>query len=396
MKKVLSLTLIFLASLQLFAQTEGISYQAVIIGPNGQEIPGMNAQGNILPKAKVAIRFTILDASNGVEYKEVQTTNTDQYGRINLMIGKVDPDGFALISWDGTTKNLKVEIDFSGGGSSYVDMSRQELNFVPYSYHRNILARGTLTVDDATDLNGELTVAGPTNLNSTLNVNNNNVTNLSGPLYVNGIAGLNSSLSVNGITNLNNVLNVNNGAASNFSGNLTVAPTGTATFNGPTAFGGESQFSKITVNGTSNLKGQVKIRAILPDSSDSKYENYPLLIEGNKQGIAIKVNGSRSSDNNYISFWDDNKMWGRIEGENGTDLVNDPEYIMDIATKALYIGIAGRSPTPSAAPCECLPAGGRCGPGSPPAASRGWRCPRRRGWPATGRWCRPVRSRPSR
>ena len=44
MKKVLTLTLFLFASLLLFAQTEGISYQAVIVGPDGQEIPGVDAQ----------------------------------------------------------------------------------------------------------------------------------------------------------------------------------------------------------------------------------------------------------------------------------------------------------------------------------------------------------------
>lgn len=342
MKKVISLVLFFLAGLQLYAQTDGISYQAVIIGPNGQEMPGADARGNILPNAAIAIRFTILGANNTVEYQEVQTTNTDQYGRINLMIGSIDPDGFALINWDGTTRNLKVEIDFSGGGSNFTSMSRQELNFVPYAYHRNITARGTLSVDDATDLNGELKVAGPTNLNSTLNVNNNNVTNLSGNLNVNGVTNLNSSLLVQGETNFDDVLKVNNNKESTFSGNLTVASTGTATFNGPTAFNGESIFNGISVNGTSKLNGQVTIRATLAEN-ESAYANYPLLVEGSKQGIAIKVSGSRSSENNYISFWDETSgnMWGRIEGQTSGELWTDPEYLIDFGTKGLQIGLAG-------------------------------------------------------
>ena len=29
-----------------------------------------------------------------------------------------------------------------------------------------------------------------------------------------------------------------------------------------------------------------------------------MLVQGSHQGIAIKVNGSRSMDNNYVSFWD--------------------------------------------------------------------------------------------
>ena len=99
MKKILSLALFVLLSTQLFSQTDGITYQAVIIGPDNQELPGVDAQGNILPEATVAIRFTILDENNAIEYQEVQTTNTDQYGRINLLIGDANPDGFKQISF---------------------------------------------------------------------------------------------------------------------------------------------------------------------------------------------------------------------------------------------------------------------------------------------------------
>ncbi len=193
MKKLLLIVIFIFASSLAYTQTDGISYQAVIIDPNGIELPGVDSNGNILPKAKISIRFTILDATNSEEYQEVQTTETDMFGRINLIIGNQNQDTFALIDWDGTAKDLKVEIDFKGTGSSFVDMSREKLTFIPFSYHRNILARGTLIVDDTTDLNGELKVQGPTNLNSTLNVNNNNDTNLSGQLNVEGATNLKSN-----------------------------------------------------------------------------------------------------------------------------------------------------------------------------------------------------------
>lgn len=348
MKKLL-LTLILLASIQAFAQTDGISYQAVIIGPDNQELPGVDAQGNILPNATVSIRFTILDANNTIEYQEVQTTNTDQYGRINLLIGEVDPDGFTQISWDGTNKDLKVEIDFSGG-SSYVDMSREKLTFLPYAYHRNITATGTLNVDDATFLNGELTVQGPTNLNSTLDVNNNNETNLSGELHVEGATTLNNTLNVIGITNLNDSLNVNNQAPTKLSGNLTVE--GEATFEGDTAF------NNLVVNGTTNLKGitnidstttikgQVTIDANMDAiGGDDIYEAYPLLVQGSKQGIAIKVNGDRTSSNNFVSFWDDDKMWGRIEGQTVSELNLDYQYERGRVKNVLDVVKAGTTTT---------------------------------------------------
>ncbi len=347
MKKIL-IVILFLHSIQAFTQTDGISYQAVIIGPNNQELPGVDAEGNILPEATIALRFTILDANNAIEYQEVQTTNTDQYGRINLLIGEVDPDGFAQISWDGTNKDLRVEIDFSGG-SSFVDMSREKLTFLPYAYHRNISATGTLTVDDASFLNGELTVQGPTNLNSTLDVNNNNETNLSGELYVEGATSLNNNLKVVGVTTLNDSLNVNNQAPTNLSGDLTVDGTANLKDLATNSLVVEttSHLKGITnIDSTTTIKGQVTIKPVIDNlTTQDIYSKYPLLVEGSDQGIAIKVNGNRSSGNNFVSFWDDDKMWGRIEGQTISELNLDYQYERGRVKNVLDVVKAGTTAT---------------------------------------------------
>lgn len=360
MKKVLLVTLLF-ASLQMAAQTNGISYQAVIVGPDTQELPGADAEGNILPNATIAVRFTIIDANNMTEYQEVQTTNTDQYGRINLIIGKEDPDAFAEISWDGTNKDLKVEIDFNGG-SNFEDMSREKLTFLPYAYHRNITATGTLTVDDATFLNGELMVQGPTQLNSTLNVNNGNATNLSGDLAVEGETNLNNDLEVAGVTTLKDSLVVDNQAPTILTGDLTVE--------GEASFNGDLVTDNLVVENNSDLKGQVRIDVasktnfVDPTAYESynfqeTYENYPLLVEGGQQGIAIKLIGvinpednpidqyntvPLSIKNNFVSFWDDDPsspvMWGRIQGISIEELNDDPEYKLEHTSKIVDIVLA--------------------------------------------------------
>jgi hypothetical protein len=317
MKKVLLIILI-LISIQAFAQTDGLTYQAVIIGPDTQELPGVDAENNILPNTRVAIRFTIIDANNSMEYQEVQTTNTDQYGRINLLIGAADHDAFTKINWDGTNKDLKVEIDFTGG-VDFVDMSREQLTFLPFAFHRNIQATGTLTVDDKAYLNSELTVQGPTRLNSTLDVNNNNETNLSGILNVEGTTYLKDSLSV---------LNQKN---TFLSGDLTVE--------------GKSEFADIKteyliVEKTSNLKGQVTINADDiangPGNGDQVYtSSYPLIVQGGTQGIVVMVKGNANqtpnNSNNFIQFRDNrNIIWGRIEGETEDEFTNDNDYNDDI------------------------------------------------------------------
>jgi len=209
MKHILTIGLFLFLILKSFAQTDGISYQAVIIAPDVLELPGVDSEGNYLPNATVLVKFTIFDSGNAVEFDEVQTATTDEFGRINLIIGAVEHDEFEAIEWDGTGKDLQVEIDFQNG-DGFADMSREILTFVPYAYHRNITATGTLDVDGDTFLNRELTVNGPTNLNSTLDVNNNNTTNLTGDLNVQGATVLDSTLVVNNqnITHLTGALNV--------------------------------------------------------------------------------------------------------------------------------------------------------------------------------------------
>lgn len=353
MKKILSLGLLFLLALQTFAQTDGISYQAVIIGPDVLELPGVDSQGNYLPSTTVDIRFTIFDSGNQIEFQEVQTTTTDEFGRINLIIGAVKHDDFEKISWDGTPKDLKVDIDFKNG-NNFVDMSREVLTFVPYAYHRNITATGTLDVDDDTFLNRELTVNGPTNLNSTLTVHDGNATYLSG------------SIEVDSIANFNNGLNVNNKSTTNLSGALNVgeatglpdedAPT---ILNGSLTVVGESSFTGLTVDDLTVKKSTVLEESVAINSkneqvvitstltgSDRDINKYPVKIQGGNQGLAIVVNESRANKNNFISFWDTTAssspamsgasmittnptMWGRIEGEIPSEFGENADYNFD-------------------------------------------------------------------
>ncbi|WP_422107837.1 hypothetical protein [Winogradskyella sp.] len=317
MKKLLTLAFFVCSLFYGIAQTDGITYQAVIIGPDDLELPGVDSEGNYLPNTTIAIRFTIFDSGNQIEFQEVQITETDDFGRINLLIGDAEHDYFKEISWDGTPKDLKVEIDFEAG-SNFQEMSRERLTFLPYAYHRNITATGTLTVDDRTFLNGELQVEGPTNLNSSLDVNNGNATNLSG------------TLDVDGETNINNAFTVNNASPSTLTGDLAVHGNtnldGTLDVIGLTTLNdlvvnGEASFGDLTaeflqVTDSTSLDGglsirsdsQVKITSTL-EGSEREIENYPLLVEGGNQGIAIKVNAvGAQNENNFISFWDETPL----------------------------------------------------------------------------------------
>lgn len=345
MKKFFIVVCFLCVASQTFAQTDGITYQAVIISPDALELPGVDSEGNYLPNATIAIRFTIYDQFNQLEFQEVQVTDTDEFGRINLLIGDGNHDYFKEMNWDGTPKDLKVEIDFDAG-SNFELMSRERLTFLPYAYHRNITATGTLTVDDRTYLNGELQVEGPTNLSSTLDVNNGNATNLSG------------TLTVEGETNLNNALNVNDEHPTNLSGELTVggntALNGTLdviglttlndlVVNGEASFG-ELEATNLKVTDSTTLQGglyinthsQVRVNRIFNDNFqlDTNIEHHAMLIEGGRQGLAIKVNGGRDNTTNFITFFDElsDSSWGRIEGERADEFSNNADYEFGLET----------------------------------------------------------------
>lgn len=260
MKKLLLIIVTLTAFFKLSGQTHGITYQAVIIDADAKEIPGVDITGNYLPNQALTIRFTIQDKNAVIEYQEEQSTTTDEYGMVNLTIGMgtmtaLSPAVFKEISWDGTPKDLRVEISLGESAGNFTELSFQSLYFVPYAFHRNITATGTMIID------------GESTLNSSLEVANGSPTNLTGTL---------------------------------------------------------------AVTGTSALNGQVTIDADL-SGNDDQYDAYPLRVQGSSQGIGITIDGSRTSDNNFVTFWDANGIQGRIEGQLDADVYTDPEYIFDQA-----------------------------------------------------------------
>tara|TARA_R110002072_G_scaffold7503_2_gene40790 strand:+ start:579739 stop:583038 length:3300 start_codon:yes stop_codon:yes gene_type:complete len=221
MKKLLLFCFTIILSLTAVAQTDGLSYQAIIINPEPQELPGVDAENTILVNTEVAFRFTIIDANGAIEYQEIQDTTTNDFGMVNLTIGQGIPSTglFTEIFWNGTKKDLQVEINLDG---NFNELSYQRLLFVPYAFHRDIIATGFLDVAGNVFFGSNLTVNGITNLNNKLSVTNESQTLLSGTLTVEGKTFLNNALSVTndspttltgkllvfGATNLQDILEV--------------------------------------------------------------------------------------------------------------------------------------------------------------------------------------------
>ncbi|MBO6606903.1 hypothetical protein [Psychroserpens sp.] len=385
MKKITLLITLFMTSLFVNAQTDGINYQAVIIDNNPQEIPGVDIPSNNLPNKPLEVQFTIFEDGNTIVYQETHLTETDPFGMINLMIGQGSITGsspalFEQIYWDNP-KQLRVEIDlFDGNG--LVVFSNQNLTYIPYVRHREIIATSTLDVDGETNLNnslsvnnesptylsGALTVDGETNLGNALNVNNQSTTTFTGDLFVLGTAfftdGVFDNLTVNlhsnlntvtadGETNINNEFNVNNNSSTFLSGPLNVEGDSNL-YNSlnvydanPTALTGN-----LTVDGISNFNNRIRLNVNLDQDDEDDYEAYPLQVAGSSQGIAVKLNANDPNrTNNYISFWSNNNIArGRIEGNNELESISR-DLVLDLLVPPGFddlIPVGDDEPIPSA------------------------------------------------
>ncbi len=129
-RTLFTLTTAALCLLTLAQTPQSFNYQAVVRG----------ADGKILQDSDVSFRFSILEgsAAGAAMYVETQTVTTNQYGLVNLTIGEgtlVSGDMNA-VDWGMEANFLKVDMDVNGG-SSFTDMSTQQLVAVPYAMHAN-------------------------------------------------------------------------------------------------------------------------------------------------------------------------------------------------------------------------------------------------------------------
>ena len=132
--------LFLFASSFCLAQNNGITYQAVIYNPNGEELPGADNPLALLTNKDICLRFGIIDSSGSIEYQENATVTTDRFGMVSLLIGTNGQTGgyaanFSAITWSDSNKSLKVDIDIQGGCSNFEALSNQPFTYVPFAYY---------------------------------------------------------------------------------------------------------------------------------------------------------------------------------------------------------------------------------------------------------------------
>lgn len=178
MKRIITLLVLLTTSL-FYAQTTGITYQAVIYNPTGEILPGNNNQNAVLANKDICLRFSIKDATTNLEYQETQKVKTDEFGMVNVVIGQGGQIGgyasnFDAILWNSTTKKLQVEMDTTGNCSVFIEVSDQDFSAVPFAYASKTAENVSGIVAIANGGTGASTVVG-----AKTNLGLNNVDNTS-------------------------------------------------------------------------------------------------------------------------------------------------------------------------------------------------------------------------
>ena len=129
----------FLLSALSFGQDRnGISYQALIINPNVEQLPGQDNHHAPLTNTDICLQFHIINSSGVYEYSESQSVTTDAYGMVNLVIGTGTPIGaipWDDVAWSAEAKSLKVDLDITGACTSFTELSNQQLTSVPFALY---------------------------------------------------------------------------------------------------------------------------------------------------------------------------------------------------------------------------------------------------------------------
>ena len=118
----LCLTFVMMATAE--AQNS-FAYQAVI----------RTAQGELVSNQKIGMQFSLI-YDGKVVYSETQNPTTNQYGNVQVEVGKgqkVSGD-FAAVPWSTMQVMMKIEAD-PDGGTNYIDLGTIQLQPAPYAMY---------------------------------------------------------------------------------------------------------------------------------------------------------------------------------------------------------------------------------------------------------------------
>lgn len=232
--------------------------------------------------------------------------------------GDLDVDG------TGTFLDLVVERDLSVGRDADID--------------RNLNVDVDVHIGQNLDVDNNVNIDNSVHIGVDLDIDNN--VNIDNDLYVDNSTTINNNLTVNNNTTINHDLTVVNNTTIN--NDLTVV-------NNTTINNDLSVSNDVYVGGTLQVENPITANCRLVVNScvngdDQNIDNYPVLVQGGNQGIAISIANGRSTANNFVSFFDTDGMQGRIEGQTYGELTTSFPFIwsnaMSAAQEALAIAMA--------------------------------------------------------
>ena len=305
--------------------------------------------GNPLKNQHIGLRIGIrAGAANGeLAYQETHHISTDGGGQFAITVGggRVETGDFSAIPWGSAEMWLTVALD-EKGKDNFKPLTASQLWTVPYAFHA-----GTAENFQFMETGTAAKRCGATGIPFWANLGNTNVSDTchfigtvnavdfiiktnntewmritkDGKVLVHGIldvldlhvrnnAEIDNNLTVHNSAEIDNDLAVHNNA--DIGNNLNVD-------------------KQLTVGSRLVINGAVS-------GSDANINNYPVLVQGSNQGIAVKVTGSRNNSNNFISFWDEaGGMQGRIEGQTADEVINSFDYIWESTMMGLQVGFLG-------------------------------------------------------
>jgi hypothetical protein len=210
----------------------GITYQAVILNPNTEELPGADNSRLPLVNQKITLEFKILNATSTIDYQETINTETDEFGMVNVIIGTGTRKAgiasrFSAINWDGSPKTLIVALDSTGDSTRFIEISDQPFTYVPYALYAanggSTGAQGPVGPAGNNGLDGKTVLNGNTNPSASIGTNgdfyiNTTANSLFGPktndIWGNGVS-LVGSQGIQGATGLQGTAGTNGTNGSN-------------------------------------------------------------------------------------------------------------------------------------------------------------------------------------
>ncbi|MCX6146596.1 MAG: hypothetical protein NTW25_05005 [Candidatus Kapabacteria bacterium] len=319
--------------------TIGVASSGTIVAGQGLDISngGINIVGNAKLNGNLAVRGLSTHSDNVINNKEVLnqgkvTNNSDVLNNANMsvlgntQIGDAFADKFIINAETIFNQNIRFPAGLSGISAKINDIivgtaSATTSIITPYAKIDNASMNGLSANNFSTSL-ASVTIslrtphvfADTTDINSIIARTASVTVSVRTPQLWNAHGDI-TRLDAGWVSST-----VTNDIGIRASGTISIDQGLTVKSGGTNLTGRLEQHGQTTIYGNG-------------DGSASNFDDYALRVQSTNQGIAIKVNGSRNSDKNFVDFRDDSKSWGRIQGETHSEMINSAEYIVSLATK---------------------------------------------------------------